>query len=108
MAVKIRLSRQGRKKAPFYRLVVADSRSPRDGKFIELVGTYNPMTDPAAVTINEERVLYWLKNGALPSDTARGLLRKQGILEKFNSNKTNFNRKEKDAENISTSHFPQE
>ena len=100
MSVKIRLSRQGRKKAPFYRLVVADSRSPRDGKFIELVGTYNPMTDPAAVTINEERVLYWLKNGALPSDTARGLLRKQGILEKFNSNKTNFNRKEKDAKNI--------
>ncbi len=106
MSVKIRLSRQGRKKAPFYRLVVADSRSPRDGKFIELIGTYNPMTDPAAVTINEERALYWLKNGALPSDTARGLLRKQGILEKCNSK--NFNRKEKDAGNTSTSHFPQE
>ena len=83
MAVKIRLSRQGRKKAPFYRLVVADERCPRDGKFIELIGTYNPMTDPASVTINEERALYWLKNGALPSDTARGLLRKQGIWEKF-------------------------
>lgn len=83
MAVKIRLSRQGRKKAPFYRLVVADERSPRDGKFIELIGTYNPMTDPAAVTINEERALYWLKNGALPSDTARGLLKKQGIWDKF-------------------------
>ena len=83
MAVKIRLSRQGRKKAPFYRLVVADERSPRDGKFIELIGTYNPMTDPATVSINEERALYWLKNGALPSDTARGLLRKQGIWEKF-------------------------
>ena len=83
MAVKIRLSRQGRKKAPFYRLVVADERSPRDGKFIELIGTYNPMTDPAAVSINEERALYWLKNGALPSDTARGLLKKQGIWEKF-------------------------
>ncbi|MBQ3586304.1 MAG: 30S ribosomal protein S16 [Synergistaceae bacterium] len=83
MAVKIRLSRQGRKKAPFYRLVVADERSPRDGKFIELIGTYNPMTDPATVNINEERALYWLKNGALPSDTARGLLRKQGIWEKF-------------------------
>lgn len=83
MSVKIRLSRQGRKKAPFYRLVVADSRSPRDGKFIELIGTYNPMTDPAAVTINEERALYWLNNGALPSDTARGLLRKQGIWDKF-------------------------
>ncbi len=83
MAVKIRLSRQGRKKAPFYRLVVADERSPRDGKFIELIGTYNPMTDPATVNINEERALYWLKNGALPSDTARGLLKKQGIWEKF-------------------------
>lgn len=88
MAVKIRLSRQGRKKAPFYRLVVADERSPRDGKFIELIGTYNPMTDPASVTINEERALYWLKNGALPSDTARGLLRKQGIWDKFKAGKT--------------------
>ena len=66
MAVKIRLSRQGRKKAPFYRLVVADERSPRDGKFIELIGTYNPMTDPASVNINEERALHWLKEGALP------------------------------------------
>ena len=83
MAVKIRLSRQGKKKAPFYRLVVADSRSPRDGKFIELIGTYNPMTEPATVTINEERALYWLKEGALPSDTARGLLKKQGIWDKF-------------------------
>ena len=83
MAVKIRLSRQGKKKAPFYRLVVADSRSPRDGKFIELIGTYNPMTVPAAVAINEERALYWLKEGALPSDTARGLLKKQGIWDKF-------------------------
>ena len=83
MAVKIRLSRQGKKKAPFYRLVVADSRSPRDGKFIELIGTYNPMTDPASVAINEERALYWLKEGALPSDTARGLLKKQGIWDKF-------------------------
>ncbi len=83
MAVKIRLSRQGRKKAPFYRLVVADSRAPRDGKFIELIGTYNPMTEPASVQINEERALYWLEVGALPSDTARGLLQKQGIWDKF-------------------------
>ena len=88
MAVKIRLSRQGRKKAPFYRLVVADERSPRDGKFIELIGTYNPMTDPAAVTINEDRALYWLQHGALPSDTARGLLRKQGVLDKFKKRET--------------------
>ena len=87
MAVRIRLSRQGKKKAPFYRLVVADSRSPRDGKFIELIGTYNPMTDPAAVSINEDRALYWLGVGALPSDTARGLLKKEGIWEKFENNK---------------------
>jgi len=88
MAVRIRLSRFGRKKAPFYRLVVADSRSPRDGRFIELLGTYNPMTDPAAVTVNEERALYWLNVGAQPSDTARGLLKKQGVWEKFESSKT--------------------
>lgn len=88
MAVRIRLSRHGRKKAPFYRLVVADSRSPRDGQFIELIGTYNPMTDPAAVVINEERALYWLGVGAQPSDTARGLLKKQGIWEKFEVSKS--------------------
>ncbi|MBQ3625361.1 MAG: 30S ribosomal protein S16 [Synergistaceae bacterium] len=87
MAVRIRLSRQGKKKAPFYRLVVADSRAPRDGKFIELIGTYNPMTDPAAVTIDEDRALYWLGQGASPSDTARGLLKKQGIWEKFEAKK---------------------
>jgi small subunit ribosomal protein S16 len=63
--------------------VVADSRSPRDGRFIELIGTYNPMTDPAAVAIDEERTLYWLRVGAQPSETARGLLKKQGIWEKF-------------------------
>ena len=87
MAVRIRLSRLGRKKAPFYRLVVADSRSPRDGRFIELIGTYNPMTDPAVVAIDEDRALYWLSVGAQPSDTARGLLKKQGIWEKFESAK---------------------
>lgn len=87
MAVRIRLSRLGRKKAPFYRLVVADSRSPRDGRFIELIGTYNPMTDPAVVAIDEDRALYWLSVGAQPSDTARGLLKKQGIWEKFESSK---------------------
>lgn len=87
MAVRIRLSRLGRKKAPFYRLVVADSRSPRDGRFIELIGTYNSMTDPAAVVIDEDRALYWLSVGAQPSDTARGLLKKQGIWEKFESAK---------------------
>ncbi len=88
MAVRIRLARHGRKKAPFYRLVVADSRSPRDGQFIELIGTYNPMTDPAAVTINEDRALYWLGVGAQPSETARGLMKKQGVWEKFEVTKS--------------------
>jgi small subunit ribosomal protein S16 len=81
MAVRIRLARHGKKKAPFYRLVVADSRSPRDGRFIELIGTYNPMTDPADVKVNEERARYWLSVGAVPSDTARALLRKSGVLD---------------------------
>ena len=80
MAVRIRLSRFGKKKAPFYRLVVADSRSPRDGRFIEQIGTYDPMTEPAAVTVNEERTLYWLGVGAQPSDTARDLLKKLRCL----------------------------
>jgi small subunit ribosomal protein S16 len=87
MAVRIRLARHGKKKAPFYRLVVADSRSPRDGRFIELLGTYNPMTDPADIRVEEERALHWLSNGALPSDTARALLRKAGVLDKFLSAK---------------------
>ncbi|GHS92020.1 30S ribosomal protein S16 [Synergistales bacterium] len=87
MAVRIRLSRFGKKKAPFYRLVVADSRAPRDGRFIELLGTYDPMTDPATVSIEEERALYWLGVGAQPSETAKGLLKKQGIWEKFAASK---------------------
>ena len=83
MAVRIRLARHGKKKVPFYRLVVAESTSPRDGRFIEMIGTYNPMTDPAEVQVNEERALHWLSNGALPSDTARALLRKTGVWDKF-------------------------
>jgi len=67
MVVRIRLARHGRKKRPFYRLVVADSRSPRDGKFIEMIGSYNPLTDPAEVKVDEERAIYWLKVGAQPS-----------------------------------------
>ena len=81
MAVRIRLSRYGRKKAPFYRLVVADSRSPRDGRFIEELGTYDPMKDPAEIKVDEEEAVKWLRNGALPSDTARALLKKAGVLE---------------------------
>ncbi|MBU5211036.1 MULTISPECIES: 30S ribosomal protein S16 [Heyndrickxia] len=87
MAVKIRLKRMGAKKSPFYRIVVADSRSPRDGRFIETVGTYNPVSQPAEVKINEELALKWLQNGAKPSDTVRNLFSKQGIMEKFHNAK---------------------
>ncbi|MGE8136919.1 30S ribosomal protein S16 [Bacillus safensis] len=87
MAVKIRLKRMGAKKSPFYRIVVADSRSPRDGRFIETVGTYNPLVSPAEVKINEELALKWLQNGAKPSDTVRNLFSSQGILEKFHNAK---------------------
>lgn len=80
MAVRIRLSRHGKKKAPFYRLVVADSRSPRDGRFIEILGTYNPLTSPAEIKVNSDRASYWLKNGASPSDTAKVLLVKAGVI----------------------------
>ncbi len=85
MAVKLRLKRMGSKKKPFYRIVAADSRSPRDGRFIETVGTYNPITEPAEVSINEEAAMKWLRDGAIPTDTVRNLLKKQGILEKFHS-----------------------
>lgn len=87
MAVKIRLKRMGAKKSPFYRIVVADSRSPRDGRQIETIGTYNPLTDPATLQIDEESALKWLRNGAKPTDTVRNLLSKQGILEKFHNEK---------------------
>ena len=80
MAVKIRLKRMGSKKAPFYRIVVADSRSPRDGRCIEEIGTYNPLTDPATVTIDAEKAQQWIKNGAQPTDTVRALLKKNGVL----------------------------
>ena len=77
----------GAKKSPFYRIVVADSRSPRDGRFIETVGTYNPVAEPAIVEINEDLALKWLKDGAKPSDTVRNLFSKQGIMEKFHNAK---------------------
>ncbi len=80
MAVKIRLKRIGAKKAPFYRVVVADSRSPRDGRFIEEIGTYNPLVEPSAVTINEESARKWLANGAQPTETVKGLMKKSGVL----------------------------
>jgi len=81
--VKIRLRRMGRRNRPFYRVVVTDNRSPRDGKFIEIIGHYNPLTDPATVSIDEEKALKWLKYGAQPTDTARSLLGKLGIMDKF-------------------------
>jgi len=80
--VKIRLRRMGRRNKPFYRVVVADSRSPRDGKFIDIIGHYNPLTDPATISIDEEKTLKWLKYGAQPTDTVRSLLGKLGIMDK--------------------------
>ncbi len=79
MSVKIRLARHGTKKRPFYRIVVADSESPRDGKFLEVVGTYNPLMDPAEVNLKDERVKYWMDQGAIPTGTVKNLLKKQGI-----------------------------
>ncbi len=81
MAVRIRLRRQGRKKSPTYRIVVADGRAPRDGKFIEILGQYAPRTGDEALQLNTERANYWLDNGAQPSDTVRSLLRKAGVLK---------------------------
>ena len=78
--VKIRLKRMGMKKKPFYRLVVTDSRSPRDGRFIEEIGYYNPVSEPVELKINEERAKYWIGTGAQPTDTVKGLLKKGGIL----------------------------
>ena len=78
--VKIRLRRMGAKKAPYYRIVVADSRSPRDGRCIEEIGTYNPLTQPATITVDAEKAQTWIKNGAQPTDTVRGLLKNAGIL----------------------------
>jgi small subunit ribosomal protein S16 len=82
MATKIRLRRQGSKKAPFYRVVVADSRSPRDGRCIEELGYYNPLSNPAEIKIDEEKALKWLKTGAEPSETVKSLMKKTGIWAK--------------------------
>lgn len=89
MAVKIRLTRMGSKKRPSYRIVATDSRSPRDGKYLELIGYYNPLTDPATVKINEEVALKWLKSGAIMTDTAKDLLKNAGIIKKFNEERNN-------------------
>jgi small subunit ribosomal protein S16 len=87
MAVRIRLKRIGAHKSPFYRVVVSDSRSPRDGRFIEEIGTYNPLASSAQVTLDEEKALKWLQNGAQASDTVRNLFSKAGIMTKFHESK---------------------
>ena len=87
MAVKLRLKRMGSKKRPVYRIVAIDSHTKRDGEYIELVGTYNPLTEPKSVKINDEVALKWLKNGAIPSDTVRNLLSEAGIMKKFHEEK---------------------
>ncbi len=81
MAVKIRLRRMGTKKTPFYRIVVADSRYPRDGRFIEEIGYYNPLTDPAEINLDGEKAKQWIKNGAQPTDTVKALLKKSNVID---------------------------
>lgn len=88
VAVRIRFKRMGSKRNPFYRIVVADSRSPRDGRFIEQIGTYNPVVEPAEVKIDEEKALDWMAKGAKPSDTVRSLFSKKGIMKKFHESKS--------------------
>lgn len=87
MAVKIRLNRMGAKKRPFYRVVVADSRSPRDGRFIEIIGQYDPTQQPALVKIDEEKALAWMDKGAQPTDTVRSLLKQEGVMAKWDEAK---------------------
>ena len=87
MAVKLRLKKMGAKGRPFYRIVASDSRSPRDGRFLDTVGTYNPIMKDAPVTVDEEKALYWLGNGAQPTDTVRSILSKQGIMKKYADSK---------------------
>lgn len=83
MAVRIRLTRKGTHKAPYYRIVAADSRMPRDGRFLEILGTYDPLQDPAVIQMDEEKVISWLKKGATPSDTAKVLMKKTGLFGKL-------------------------
>jgi small subunit ribosomal protein S16 len=80
MTVKIRLARHGAKKRPFYRIVAADTEMPRDGRYLEKLGTYNPLVEPAEVSLNAERVRYWIEQGAVPTDTVKSLLKKEGVF----------------------------
>ena len=84
MGVRIRLARHGAKKKPFYRIVVADSENPRDGRFLEKVGTYDPLKDPVEVALNPDRIKYWMEKGAIPSDTVKSLLKKEGFFANNN------------------------
>jgi len=94
LPVAIRLKRFGRKKRPFYRVIIADTRNPRQGNSIDDIGYYDPLTDPAQFQINEEKAIKWLKNGAQPSDTVKNLLSKAGILKKFHEQKKSRNTEE--------------
>lgn len=95
--LKIRLTRKGDNKAPFYRIIVADSRSPRDGRFVDQVGTYNPLTNPAEIKVDADKVKAWIANGAQPTDTVRAILANEGIIEKKQMPaKTNAVKKKKD------------
>jgi len=87
MAVKIRLRRVGAKKAPIYRIVAADSRSPRDGRYIEILGQYNPLTEPSTIVLNHDRIMYWLQNGAKPTDVMKKMLVNDGLWESFSGEK---------------------
>lgn len=87
MAVKLRLKRMGSKQKPFYRIVAADARSPRDGRFIETVGTYDPIKGADKITVNEEKALYWLNNGAQPTDTVKNILSRAGVMTKYAESK---------------------
>lgn len=97
MAVKIRLTRVGRKKAPFYRIVVADGRKARDGRFIEIIGIYQPLGKTPTIKVKEERALYWLGQGAIPSDTTRSILKKFGIMKTFHEIKLQAKKTLKEA-----------
>ena len=102
MAVKLRLTRMGKKKQPTYRVVAIDSRTKRDGEYIELIGTYNPLTKPASVKLNEEVALKWLGNGAIPSDTVKNLFKEAGIMKKFADSKTKKTEKKEVKETKTT------
>ncbi|MBR1416835.1 MAG: 30S ribosomal protein S16 [Bacilli bacterium] len=95
MAVKLRLKRMGAKQKPFYRIVAADSRSPRDGRFIEVVGTYNPIKNPAEVNVNEEKAIAWLSKGAQPTETVKSILSNTGVMKKFADSKKKSEKKAK-------------